>query len=89
MREIQNEGEYNFSVKIGAHIVPQYSVYHKIDKRLGIVHGTLWSETVPLASRWCLHDLLLPPLPKPKPDMTFAFSKDAFTKDQLAIMMCV
>ncbi|KAL8628759.1 hypothetical protein Q9189_005533 [Teloschistes chrysophthalmus] len=25
MREIQNEGEYNFSVKIGAHIVPQYN----------------------------------------------------------------
>lgn len=81
MRDLQNKGEEEVRIKLGAHIVPGYSSLS--DKRLQVVHGQWWNKAVPVP-----HDqnALEPPLPlpKPKPDTTLAFSKAAFDRPQLA-----
>lgn len=81
MRDLQNKGEEEVRMKLGAHIIPGYST--PSDKRLEVVHGQLWNKAVPVPpDRNALEPPL--PLPKPKPDTTFAFSKAAFSRPQLA-----
>lgn len=83
MRDLQNKGEEEVRIRLGAHIVPGYST--PSDKRLEVVHGQLWTKTVPVPPD---QNALEPPLPlpNPKPDTTFAFSKAAFNRSQLATM---
>ena len=81
IRDLQNKGEEEVRIKLGAHIVPGYST--PSDKRLNVVHGQLWNKAVPIPPD---QNALKPPLPlpKPKPDTTFAYSKSAFNRSQLA-----
>lgn len=81
MRDLQNKGEEEVRIRLGAQIVPDYST--PSDKRLNVVHGQLWNKAVPVPPD---QNALEPPLPlpKPKPDTTFAYSKAAFSRSQLA-----
>lgn len=83
MRDLQNKGEEEVRIKLGAHIIPGYST--SSDKRLEVVHGQSWNKAVPVPPD---QNALEPPLPlpKPKPDTTFAYSKAAFNRSQLATM---
>ncbi|KAI4283056.1 MAG: hypothetical protein L6R38_002453 [Xanthoria sp. 2 TBL-2021] len=83
MRDLQNKGEEEVRIKLGAYIIPGYST--PSDKRLEVVHGQLWNKAVPVPPDG---NALEPPLPLPKskPDTTFAYSKAAFNRSQLATM---
>lgn len=83
MRDLQNKGEEDVRINLGAHIIPGYSTFS--DKRLEVVHGQLWNKAAPVPPD---QNALEPPLPlpKPKPDTTFAYSKVAFNRSQLATM---
>ena len=83
MRDLQNKGEEEVRIKLGAHIVPGYST--PSDEKLQVVHGQLWNKAVPVPYD---QNALEPPLPlpKPKPDTTLAFSKAAFNRSQLATL---
>jgi hypothetical protein len=83
LRDLQNKGKEEIRIKLGAHIIPGYS--KSSDKRLEVVHGQLWNKAVPVPPD---QNALEPPLPLPnlKPDTTFAYSKVAFNRSQLATM---
>ncbi|KAL8779833.1 MAG: hypothetical protein Q9213_006748 [Squamulea squamosa] len=83
MRDLQNKGEEEVRIKLGAYIIPGYST--STDKRLEVVHGQLWNKAVPVPPDRNALELPLP-LPTPKPDTTIAYSKSAFNRSQLATM---
>lgn len=83
MKDLQSKGEEQVRNRLGAHVIPGYSI--PSDKRLEVVHGQLWNKAVAVPPDLSFIEQPLP-LPKPKPDTTFVFSKAAFDRFELATM---
>ncbi|MCJ1428932.1 hypothetical protein MMC29_006843 [Sticta canariensis] len=83
MKGLQNKGEEEVRNRLGAHVIPGYII--PSDKRLEVVHDQLWNKAIAVPSDLSHIEPPLP-LPKPKSDTTFAVSKAAFDRFELATM---
>jgi hypothetical protein len=79
-RKLQDESEEKIVQQLAPHLIPAMDEIS--DQRLAGSADQLWfnSVPVPLGPKMLTNPL---PLPRPKPDLAFGYSDQAFTEDQL------
>ena len=76
----QDKGEEEVRIEIAASIIPGF---HNVPEKLQRSHGQLWYKCAPIPLDPDALEPTLLQLPKPKPDLAFGYSEDAFSLSQL------
>jgi len=79
-RKLQNEAEDKIIKQLAPHIIPAMTEIP--DLRLEMNTDQQWFNSIPIPLDASILTTPLP-LPKPKPDLTFGYSRAAFTRNQL------